>query len=942
MNPDPPLPSSLENWDIEDVHIPNPIENLEIRSFKQFNRDSEMPSNEKETEEKILSNRLDTKMVRFSPTHQDFHKKIQRKDTKIEEISTLDYRKTNSKFFKAMIKFYFVKKFIRILRQNTVHWQQKWLKNVQFSLISDWAYFPGIMNKKKERFQRIQMTFLKFIGKGGIKTIKELFGSTWIIHPTSNFRLIWDLLQIFLSVFYFIFIPLSIGFSHDFLKEWPIMKYFSFILFFMDIFFNFNTAFYYKGELMTSKAMIVKHYFRGRFFYDLFSLSYLMLTEIFSASIDSFLVKITGFFFIFRIYNLSKTVSRFEEFLFTDEYVDNIISFVRLISGILLFSHWSACFWILLGEYEYLNDPNSWISYYKANNMELIAQYIYSLYFVVVVMNTVGFGDVTANTFKERVFTICFIFFACVMFAYMINRVGMILHNINKNERELRRNLNVINGFMKIKNIDFNLKIKVRNYLEYIWQVEKNQNLHETQEIINRLSSSLKEELLLNANGVFLKDIPFLNNHFSEESLRKMVYEMKEINLTPGDVIFRENGIEDQNLYIVRDGEIELYIDNTRGDRKTNSLKILKKGAYFGELSLFSNLPRSSSAKSISFSSLFVIKQDNFINILKENPDDYERFCLIKDEINLYKNFTGVGLFCWGCKNSNSNHNVVNCPMLHLIPCVERTLEKYNYNVPNQRKKFQRKSRKSVLNSLKDIKIIQNLAQKITKELFEKPYDAESLSDIDSGTANSFEHIHPLEIDQLSPMKSEEKQQIFLRKFSQKSPMLNPNSASLKGKDEKEEQTTGKYQSQPNLEVLNLLQNSYDIDGLKSFQVYFPNQNIQEFLVRINKLVDKKLKRMRTLTNFYSLMHHKSSSVSNDSVRIKRKKTQVEKEFFQKKKRKSTALIASDYFVSVFKRTRDSMMRKSKIKVKIMEGFSKVKSCLGIIKSKFRKCYNKE
>ena len=75
---------------------------------------------------------------------------------------------------------------------------------------------------------------------------------------------------------------------------------------------------------------------------------------------------------------------------------------------------------------------------------------------------------------------------------------------------------------MKYHNIGFDLKMKVRNYLEYIWQEESLQNLKETNEVINKLSHSLKNELLLHANGVVLRDIPMLNNNFSAYSMRKI------------------------------------------------------------------------------------------------------------------------------------------------------------------------------------------------------------------------------------------------------------------------------------------------------------------------------------------------------------------------------------------------------------------------------------
>ena len=109
-------------------------------------------------------------------------------------------------------------------------------------------------------------------------------------------------------------------------------------------------------------------------------------------------------------------------------------------------------------------------------------------------------------------------------------------------------------------------------------------NLHETQVIINRLSKSLKEELLLNANGLTLKAIPLFSHNFSGESLMKLACEIKEINLTPEDYVYRESQTDDENIYIIRDGEVELLIPTTKKGISI-SLNVMKKGEYFGELS---------------------------------------------------------------------------------------------------------------------------------------------------------------------------------------------------------------------------------------------------------------------------------------------------------------------------------------------------------------------
>ena len=57
-------------------------------------------------------------------------------------------------------------------------------------------------------------------------------------------------------------------------------------------------------------------------------------------------------------------------------------------------------------------------------------QYILALYYSVVTMVTVGYGDVTPKTSLELFFGIFSIFFACGMFAFSLNTIGSILTEI--------------------------------------------------------------------------------------------------------------------------------------------------------------------------------------------------------------------------------------------------------------------------------------------------------------------------------------------------------------------------------------------------------------------------------------------------------------------------------------------------------------------------------
>ena len=91
---------------------------------------------------------------------------------------------------------------------------------------------------------------------------------------------------------------------------------------------------------------------------------------------------------------------------------------------------------------------------------------------------------------------------------------------------------------MERKHVNYNLQMKIREYLRFIWKVEFTQNEKMEDRIIGKLSKSLKEELFLEANGKILNKYPMFFANFSECFLRQLMYKMKEVRHTPEDLIF--------------------------------------------------------------------------------------------------------------------------------------------------------------------------------------------------------------------------------------------------------------------------------------------------------------------------------------------------------------------------------------------------------------------
>jgi hypothetical protein len=155
---------------------------------------------------------------------------------------------------------------------------------------------------------------------------------------------------------------------------------------------------------------------------------------------------------------------------------------------------------------------------------------------------------------------------------------------------------------------------------------------------------------------------------------------------------------EDNSMYIVRKGEVEIFVITPRPNQPMTSLRKLGHGEFFGELSFFTGLGRKACARSTEFTSLYMIRQEDFLNLMHEHPEDFEKFCMIRDKIILYKTFDEVEFNCYSC--NMIGHTANDCPLLHYSPSREVILYRHFYNVSNSRAKFLRKRKKSMFRAL--------------------------------------------------------------------------------------------------------------------------------------------------------------------------------------------------------------------------------------------------
>ena len=102
----------------------------------------------------------------------------------------------------------------------------------------------------------------------------------------------------------------------------------------------------------------------------------------------------------------------------------------------------------------------------------------------------------------------------------------------------MKKDIRTINKFMDNKNIRYDLQMKIRKYFYFMHEHKVTNSLLEN-EVIAKLSNSLKEEVLIKAHGESLSSVPLFAKNFSQATMRKLTLSMKKLSFYPEEMIFK-------------------------------------------------------------------------------------------------------------------------------------------------------------------------------------------------------------------------------------------------------------------------------------------------------------------------------------------------------------------------------------------------------------------
>lgn len=135
---------------------------------------------------------------------------------------------------------------------------------------------------------------------------------------------------------------------------------------------------------------------------------------------------------------------------------------------VLIVVHWMACGFYLLHEVQG-DSENSWVT--KLDDIQsdsawrLEQLYVATLYWSVMTLTTIGYGDIAPENTGERIYTICTMFVGAILFSFILSEIAALLDTMRWRTSAFQARIDSVGAYLERKNLPPWLRRKCIDFL---------------------------------------------------------------------------------------------------------------------------------------------------------------------------------------------------------------------------------------------------------------------------------------------------------------------------------------------------------------------------------------------------------------------------------------------------------------------------------------------